>query len=86
MGDQGDELTPGDAKDLERDVAFAVRQHARAYLRFAKHGDTAPTSIATQIVAYLRLANWKFFRGRPLPPHSTGQPPVEKNEYEPPST
>jgi hypothetical protein len=86
MGDQVDELTPGDAKDLERDVAFAVRRHARAYFRFAKHGDTAPASIAMQIVAYLRLANWKFFRGRPAPPHSTGQRAVEKNQGEPPST
>lgn len=86
MGNQADELTPGDAKDLERDVAFAVRQHARAYFRFAKHGDTAPASIAMQIVAYLRLANWKFFRGRPLPPHSTGRRMAEKDEGEPPLT
>lgn len=86
MGDQADGLIPGDANDLERDVAFAVRQHARAYFRFAKHGDTAPASIATQIVAYLRLANWKFFRGRPLPPHSTGSRTVEKDEGEPPPT
>lgn len=86
MGDQADELTPGDAKDLERDVAFAVRQHARAYFRFAKHGDTAPASIAALIVLYLRLANWKFFRGHPAPPHSTSPRSLEKNEGDPPST
>ena len=80
-----DELIPGDAKDLERDVAFALRRHARAYFRFAKHGDTAPASIAAQIVAYLRLANWQFFRGRPAPPHSTS-PRSHEDEGEPPST
>ncbi len=78
MGDEADQFTPGDAKDLERDVAFAMRQHARSYFRFTKHGDTAPESIAARIVAYLWLANWKFFRGRPTPAHSTDRGSAEK--------
>lgn len=86
MGEPADQFTPGDAKDLERDVAFAMRQHARTYFRFVKHGDTAPESIAARIVAYLSLANWKFFRGRPMPAHSTSLGPPEKNEGEPPPT
>lgn len=86
MGEPTDQFTPGDAKDLERDVAFAMRQHARSYFRFAKHGDTAPESVAARIVAYLGLANWKFFRGRPTPAHSTQLGAVEKNEGEPPPT
>lgn len=87
MPDDSERLTPGQPEDLQRDVEFALRQHARGHFRFKKHDDAAPASIAARVVAYLRLANWRFFRGPPAAPMKTpDMTPAHLKDNSPDST
>lgn len=58
-----DDLQPPEPGELERDIAAAVDRHARPHLK-PKYAETAPRLIAAAIARHLKVANWRFVRGR----------------------
>ena len=73
-----DEGQVPDPDTPEWPVFWAIKRALRMHLG-PRHG-YLPHTIAEQVIAALRLSNWRLTKGPPREPHSTFGPPTRKDE------